>query len=149
MKSTFMAWLGLDKNEESDSGVDTNRAAAALMAEVMAVDHDWHELEIERIESLMQESLGLDAAEARQIVSEVLEQQKSQHDLFQFTSAINQEYSQDQKFELLKSLWRVAYADGRVDAYEEHIIRRLADLIHMPHNQFIKAKIDARDIGRC
>ena len=96
MKSTFMAWLGLDKNEESDSGVDTNRAAAALMAEVMAVDHDWHELEIERIESLMQESLGLDAAEARQIVSEVLEQQKSQHDLFQFTSAINQEYSQDQ-----------------------------------------------------
>ncbi len=147
MKSNFMAWLGLDSdNEEEASGVDTNRAAAALMAEVMAVDHDWHELEVERIEDLMQESLGLDAEEAREIVSEVLEQQKSQHDLFQFTSAINREYSQDQKFELLKSLWLVAYADGRVDAYEEHIIRRLADLIHMPHNQFIKAKIDARDI---
>ena len=146
MKSTFMAWLGLDSEKETDAGVDTNRAAAALMAEVLAVDHDWHELEIERIEDLMQESLGLDAEEARQVVSEVLEQQKSSHDLFQFTSAINQEYSQDQKFELLKSLWRVAYADGRVDAYEEHIIRRLADLIHMPHNQFIKAKIDARDI---
>lgn len=146
MKSTFMAWLGLDTEEEGDSGVDTNRAAAALMAEVMAVDHDWHELEIERIEELMQESLGLDAEEARQIVSEVLEQQKSRHDLFQFTSAINEEYSQEQKFELLKSLWRVAYADGRVDAYEEHIIRRLADLMHMPHSQFIKAKIDARDL---
>lgn len=146
MKSTFMAWLGLDAEEENDPGVDTNRAAAALMAEVMAVDHDWHELEIERIEELMQESLGLDAEEARQIVSEVLEQQKSRHDLFQFTSAINEEYSQEQKFELLKSLWRVAYADGRVDAYEEHIIRRLADLMHMPHSQFIKAKIDARDL---
>ena len=114
------------------------------MAEVMAVDHDWHELEVQRIGELLQASLGLTVEESAEIVSEVLEQQQHQHDLFQFTSAINEHYSQPEKFELLKNLWRVAYADGRVDSYEEHIIRRLADLIHMPHNQFIKAKIDAR-----
>ena len=144
MKDDFLSWLGLAPAKQEQAKPDTNRAAAALMAEVMAVDHDWHELEVQRIGELLQASLGLTVEESAEIVSEVLEQQQHQHDLFQFTSAINEHYSQPEKFELLKNLWRVAYADGRVDSYEEHIIRRLADLIHMPHNQFIKAKIDAR-----
>lgn len=144
MKEDFLSWLGLGAAQREQAKPDTNRAAAALMAEVMAVDHDWHELEVQRIRELLQTSLGLTAEESAEIVAEVLEQQKKRHDLFQFTSAINEHYSQPEKFELLKSLWRVAYADGRIDAYEEHIIRRVADLIHMPHNQFIKAKIDAR-----
>lgn len=144
MKDSFLSWLGLAPAKQESVKPNTNLAAAALMAEVMAVDHDWHELEIQRIRELLQTSLGLTVEESAEIVTEALEQQKKHHDLFQFTSAINEHYSQAEKFELLKNLWRVAYADGRVDAYEEHIIRRLADLIHMPHNQFIKAKIDAR-----
>lgn len=144
MKEDFLSWLGLGAAKQEEAKPDTNRAAAALMAEVMAVDHDWHDLEVERIKELLQTSLGLAEEDSVEIAAEVLEQQKSRHDLFQFTSAINQHYSRLEKFELLKNLWRVAYADGRVDAYEEHIIRRLADLIHMPHSQFIKAKIDAR-----
>ena len=146
MKNNFMAWLGLEKAAEEESSVDTNRAAAALMVEVMAVDNEWHDLELERIDELLQSSLGLDPEEANQIISEVLDQQKTSHDLFQFTSAINAAYGEEQKYELLKSLWRVAYADDRVDAYEEHIIRKLADLIHMPHSQFIKSKIEAREL---
>ena len=146
MKKNFMSWLGLEKASEQETTLDTDRAAAALMVEVMAIDSDWHELEVEKIEELLQTSLNLDEQEAKTVVAEVLDAQKTQHDLFQFTSAINQEYNPEQKFELLKCLWRVAYADGRVDAYEEHIIRRLADLIHMPHSQFIRAKVEARDI---
>ena len=144
MKQDFLAWLGLSETKAEENKLDTNRAAAALMVEVMAVDHDWHELEIQRIRELLQSSLGLDLEEAEEILAEVLEDQKKRHDLFQFTSAINEHYGQPEKFELLKNLWRVAYADGRVDAYEEHIIRRLADLIHIHHSQFIKAKIEAR-----
>ena len=144
MKQDFLSWLGLTKTEQEQTELDTNRAAAALMVEVMAVDHDWHDLEIQRIEELVQSSLELSSEESAEIILEVMEQQKKSHDLFQFTSAINAQYSQSDKFELLKNLWRVAYADGRVDAYEEHIIRRLADLIHMPHSQFIKSKIEAR-----
>ena len=146
MKKSFITWLGLSDTEEENVGIDTSRAAAALMVEVMAVDHEWHELEIEKIEELLQTSLNLETEEAKTVVAEVLDAQKTQHDLFQFTSAINSGYGLEQKFELLKCLWRVAYADGRVDAYEEHIIRRLADLIHMPHSQFIRAKVEARDI---
>jgi uncharacterized tellurite resistance protein B-like protein len=144
VKEDIFAWLGLGGAKQEEEKPDTNRAAAALMTEVMAVDNDWHDLEVQRIEELLQTSLGLPQSEAAEIVAEVLELQKKRHDLFQFTSSINEHYSQLEKFELLKNLWKVAYADGRVDAYEEHIIRRLADLIHMPHNQFIKAKIDAR-----
>jgi uncharacterized tellurite resistance protein B-like protein len=145
MKQDFFNWLGLAGSKPEETKPDTHRAAAALMAEVMAVDHDWHEMEVQRIGELLQTSLRLTSEESEEILSEVLEQQKKRHDLFQFTSAINEHYDQAEKFELLKNLWRVAYADGRVDSYEEHIIRRLADLIHMPHSQFIKAKIETRE----
>lgn len=144
MKEDIFAWLGLGGANQQEEKPDTNRAAAALMAEVMAVDHDWHDLEVQKIKELLQSSLGLPRSEAAEIVAEVLELQNKRHDLFQFTSSINEHYGQLEKFELLKNLWKVAYADGRVDAYEEHIIRRLSDLIHMPHSQFIKAKIEAR-----
>lgn len=145
MKQDFLAWLGLGKADVGTEKPDTNLAAAALMAEVMAIDHDWHELEVQRIGELLQQSLGVSREEAGEVVEQALENQKKSHDLFQFTSSINENYDQLQKFELLKNLWRIAYADGRVDAYEEHIIRRLSDLIHMSHSQFIRAKIEARD----
>ncbi len=145
MKQDLLRWLGLAPRDTGSEKPDTNLAAAALMAEVMAIDHDWHELEVRRIGELLQQSLDLSVEEAAQVVDMALENQKKSHDLFQFTSSINENYNQKQKFELLENLWRVAYADGRVDAYEEHIIRRLSDLLHMSHSQFIKAKIEARE----
>jgi uncharacterized tellurite resistance protein B-like protein len=41
-------------------------------------------------------------------------------------------------------MWKVAYADGSVDKYEAHIIRRISDLIHLPNSQFVRAKQEAR-----
>ncbi len=65
------------------------------------------------------------------------------HDLYQFTSQINRTYSEAEKVRLLEALWRVADADLTVHKYEEHLIRRVADLLHVPHSDFIAAKLRA------
>ena len=49
----------------------------------------------------------------------------------------------DDKVQLITSLWKVAYADGDLDKYEEHLIRRVADLLYVPHDAFIRAKLSA------
>ena len=67
--------------------------------------------------------------------------------LYEFTSRLNEELSPEEKADTVEMLWRVAFADGRLDKYEEHLIRKAADLLHVPHRRFIRAKLKAeRDL---
>jgi len=144
MKAKLKEWFGLDEPEQIETH-DIQHAAAALMVEVMVADHDWDDMEVEKIHELLTGNLNLTQAESQDILEEAATKQQSANDLYQFTSVVNEHYDNDQKFELLKQLWMVAYADAQVDRYEEHMIRKLADLLHLPHSQFIRAKILARD----
>lgn len=145
MKEKFKEWFGLNQPEEIEP-MDINHAAAALMVEIMAADNHWDDVEAARIKELLNSQLGVTEAEADEILLEASDKQKKAHDLYQFTSVINEHYNSDQKYQLLKQLWLVAYADGEVDRYEEHMIRRLGELLHLAHSRFIQAKIDARSM---
>ena len=74
-----------------------------------------------------------------------LEEKHAAIDYHQFTSLINQHYSQEQKIKLIEMLWQLAYADHTIDKFEEHLIRKLAELLHVPHKHFIQAKHSAKD----
>ena len=65
--------------------------------------------------------------------------------LFEFTHIINKHCDYQQKLSLVNNLWRIAYTDGKLDKYEEHIIRKIADLIHVSHVDFILEKIAVRE----
>ncbi len=60
-----------------------------------------------------------------------------------FTDVINEKFDADHKFVLMERLWKVACADDRLDKYEEYTIRKIADLLHVPHRKFIQAKHNA------
>ncbi|HLB15689.1 MAG TPA: TerB family tellurite resistance protein [Burkholderiales bacterium] len=66
----------------------------------------------------------------------------------QFTSLINKRFSPEQKARVVEHMWRVAYADAELSAYEQHTIRKLADLLYVPHGAYIAAKLRARDAAR-
>ena len=59
----------------------------------------------------------------------------------QFTSLINKNFSKQQKAQVVEMLWEVAYADAEMEKYEEHLLRRLADLLYVPHAEFIQSKL--------
>jgi len=65
--------------------------------------------------------------------------------LYEFTSLINDYFDEQEKFQVIKAMWQVAFADGRIDRYEEHIIRRAADLLYVEHHRFIEAKLSVQD----
>ena len=60
--------------------------------------------------------------------------------MHEFTQLINQSFSAKQKIKVVEMLWRVAYADGKLDKYEEHFVRKIARLLYVRHTDFIKAK---------
>jgi uncharacterized tellurite resistance protein B-like protein len=119
-------------------------ATAALLVEVARIDHESNPTEREAVLSAVREKFGLAADEARNLV-ELAEQQMNQaNDYFQFTSLINRHFNQEQKRQVIELMWRVAYADARLSAQENHVMRKVADLLHIAHGDYIAAKMRAQ-----
>lgn len=119
-------------------------AAATLLVEVARADYDVDPGELETVEDAVREAFGLEAEEAEALVAMARAEAEEATSLYQFTREINRRMDPGRKAALVELLWRVAFADGRLDRYEEHLIRRVADLIHLPHSEFIRAKLRAR-----
>ena len=82
----------------------------------------------------------LSADETRDLLARAEERADDATSLYEFTRFINDRLDHGQKAHIVELLWRVAYADGDLDKYEEHLVRRIADLIHVPHSVFIRMK---------
>ncbi len=141
-----------DKHFSADSAAtdvdDDSRlrlAVAALLVEVLRADYDVSGPERRQVLSSIRDVLALDADAAEQLLLMAEEEIDTAHDLYQFTSRINRAFSAEQKQRLVEQLWRVAQADATVHKYEEHIIRRVSDLLHVPHSAFIAAKLRAEN----
>lgn len=118
-------------------------AVAALLVEVLRADYDVAVEERQQVAESVARLLGLGAEASGELVAEAERRIDRSHDLYQFTSQVNRAYTEAEKVRLLEALWRVARADATVHKYEEHLIRRVADLLHVPHSGFIAAKLRA------
>lgn len=115
-------------------------ATAALLVEIMVTDNLLEDQEEETIKNLLMGNFDLSLAAAEELFELAKEEVRESTSLYQFTGLVNQYFSEAEKFNLLKQLWQVALSDGILDKYEEGLIRKLADLLHIGHSQFIRAK---------
>ncbi len=118
-----------------------NLAVAALLVEVLRADYDVSAPERRQVLDSIGRLLELEPAESEALLLSAERQVDGAHDLHQFTSELNRTLSHEDKLHLLEQLWRVAQADESVHHYEEHLIRRVADLLHVSHREFIVAKL--------
>lgn len=116
-------------------------AMASLMIEVAESDYHDAPEERESVLNIVKESFDLTDAETNQIVELARQEHADSIDYFQFTSLINQHYSATERIELIEKLWQIAFSDHVLDKHEEHVIRRIADLIHVAHSDFMKTKL--------
>jgi uncharacterized tellurite resistance protein B-like protein len=131
------------KADEPEAGAERRAqiAAAALLVEVARSDHDFSDAERQAVLGSVRLKFGLSAAEAQELLALAESQSREAHDIYQFTSKIDASFSPEQKVRLIEELWRAAHADSVLHAYEEHLIRRVADMLHLSHSQFIAAKL--------
>lgn len=115
-------------------------ATAALMIEMMNQDEVVLETEKQAVRKALQENFSLTDHETEELCQLAEQEIHNATDYYQFTRLIAEHYSRQQKIQVIELLWRVAYADNHLDAYEENMVRRIADLIYVPHHDFIQAK---------
>lgn len=120
-------------------------ATAALLVEVATIDRVFDDQELARLQSLLEQRFSLSRTETQQLIDEASHASNDASSLYEFTKHINEQLAENDKIKLVEGLWEIAYADQTLDKHEEHIIRRIADLIHVRHIDFIRTKNAVRD----
>jgi len=119
-------------------------AAAALLIETARADFTEDGEEQTALQRLLCKSLGLQVTEVDDLIASATEKVDESTSLYEFTRVINDHFDAQQKLQLIADMWSVAYADGDLDKYEEHLIRQVAELTYVPHQDYIRSKLDAR-----
>ena len=116
---------------------------AALMFEVARADFAIEATELDTVNALLTEQFGLTPEELVSVTEQAAQQADAATCLYEFTRTLNELASVEEKRALLAMMWRVAMADDVLSRYEEHLIRKVADLLYVPHSDFMAAKQQA------
>lgn len=130
------------KETAEDEGLGI--AAGVLMLEIARADDEIDDLEKEVVIEGVKNILHKTNHEINEIFNKVIAVVEESVSFFEFTSLINDSCSRKEKYDLLVILWKVAYADGQLDKYEEYYIRKIKDLLYLSQSDFIKAKLEAK-----
>lgn len=147
INSFFDKYLSpIDESSNAEDSVDKiHLASAALMIELCKADHNIDDSETKKIVSILQNKFNLAEETLEELFNLAQQEADDATSVYQFTSLINEAYDQTAKISLIKDMWDVAYADGNLDRYEEHLIRKVAELLYVSHSDFIKTKLAVKN----
>jgi uncharacterized tellurite resistance protein B-like protein len=129
-------------NEDANS-TDLSRAIAVLMLEVAQSDFEETEEETRTLLAGLAEHLDEDSHTSEDLLASARNDKANSAGLYEFTRLACTEMSLVERCILIEQLWNIAYADGVIDKYEEAAIRKVSELLYVPHSDFIKAKLAA------
>jgi uncharacterized tellurite resistance protein B-like protein len=126
--------------KEEDAGIRIQLATCVLLLELAHSDEDFSEEERDGIVDILKEDFHLSDEYALELLELAQEERKNSVDMWQFTNVIDNNYTIAEKERVMETLWKIVYADERLDHYEDHLIHRLAKLLNLSHKQLIDAK---------
>jgi uncharacterized tellurite resistance protein B-like protein len=120
---------------------DIRIAVCALLVEMARIDETFTATEMETILSILKDKYGLSQEHAEALIVEAESELADSVDLWQFSNLINENYSEEEKIEIIETLWNIVYVDGKMDRYEHYLMKKLKNLLRLSHDQLIDAKL--------
>lgn len=146
MMDIFKRAFGTQQEGEAGGGEgaredDLRIATCALFLEMANIDDEFTEEERDSILALLESEYGLDSEHALELARRAMSELEGSVDLWQFTNLINENYTEEEKLRVVELLWRIVYADGKLDAHEDSLVHKLAKLLRLTHKQLIAEKL--------
>ena len=145
IREFFERHIGGDAPQEDDRHA-LQLATAALLVEVARIDGEIQPAERDAVLRAVRGKFALSDDEAETLFRLAEEEARQATGYYQFTSLINRQFTIEQKTRVIELLWEAAYADADLTAHEQHVMRKIADLLYIPHAAYIAAKMRARDM---
>ena len=143
-----------NKEKASESSIDSQVsehdirvATCALFVEMARIDEKFTEAEVDTIISILKKRYGLSKEHADALLAEADRELAESVDLWQFARLINENYSVDEKIEIIEILWQMVFVDGKMDQYEHYLMNKLKNLLRLSHDQLIDAKLKVLHSG--
>jgi uncharacterized tellurite resistance protein B-like protein len=130
----------MEVDDEATSEHALYLATAALLIEMTHADFHVSDDEKGAVKRALQKAFELSSQETNELISLAEQEVRDASSLYQFTDLIDKNFTLQQKRHVVEMLWRVAFADRHKDKYEEYLVRKVADLIHVSHKDFIQAR---------
>ncbi len=140
IRTFFDEYLAANADDTQDPAAAARCAAAALLLEMAHMDDAMTPVEQAAIVHAVRTCFGLVPEQAEELIACASEERGQATDYHQFTSLINAHFDAEQRSDLIEQLWQVAYADRDLCKHEEYLVRKVANLLHVPHSAFIAAK---------
>ena len=131
-----------DNRETSNHKLEV--AACALLIEIATADDNFSDTEMDRVTEIMKNKFGLSEEEVHNIISLSKEELNNSVSIYEFTDILNKQLNSDEKYLVLKNLWHIAYADGNLDSYEDHYIKKISNNLHLYNKDRIAAKLEVK-----
>jgi len=145
IKEFFDKHLKLDPQTDNENQEHALKlASAALLIEMTRVDQVVKDEERLSVSRAIQTSFNLSEEQTRELIELAETEAQNSTSYYEFTSLINREFSQEQKIKLVEQMWHVAFVDGELEKYEEHLVRKISELLYVSHQDFIAAKFRAQ-----
>lgn len=134
-----------DRGAESaeDREAALRLATAVLMIDVAQADYVFDEVEFDQVLKLVEQQFGLSPEEAAELVNEAGEKADDIVSVHEFTKLLHQHLTEDEKAQIVALLWRIAYADGRLDKFEDSLVLKISDLLYVSRGRVMRLKHDA------
>ncbi len=120
-------------------------ATCVVLLEMAHADEEFQAMEQTLVRDLLRQKFEISEEDVAELMAFAQAQRRESLDLYQFTCLINENFTRAEKLELLESLWRLIYADGVLDKYEDYLVRQLAKLLRLSHGEMIEAKVKVLD----
>jgi uncharacterized tellurite resistance protein B-like protein len=145
LKKILKKHLGQGDESRDDDGKELQLATATLLMEVARADNRISEGERQDVKRLIEKHYGLSPELTREIALSAEHTAQHATSLYPFTRLINHACSSEEKVQIIGILWQVTCSDGYVDKYEEYLVRKIADLLYVPHREYIRMKLEVID----
>jgi uncharacterized tellurite resistance protein B-like protein len=131
------------KSDERENALKL--ATATLLIEIVRADYEEDKNEIDEVISQLKSFFDLSDEEAELLLIEAKGSSDHSVSLQEFTRLLHEELSIDEKNLIITMLWKVAFSDNNLDKYEDHVIRKISDLLYIPHSEMIRIRNTVKD----
>ena len=132
-----------DENYTQSRETAIRMATATLMIDIARADHVFEESEFDRVLELVASHFELDAEQAAELVVAASEKAEDLVSVHEFTELLHEHLDENDKSRIVALLWQIAYADGRLDKYEDSLVLKISDLLHVSRGRVMRLKHDA------
>ncbi len=147
MLSTFkklFEGLGADDKVE-DKGARLRTATCVLLLEAATADDAFSDVEQKKVVEILKSRFGMDDEAVKELIDESKRARRNEADIWYFTNLINQNLSNEEKYDLMEAVWEVIYSDGSLGEFENYVAQKLYRMLNIDHSKFIELKLKVKN----